>query len=336
MKVGTILVNLIGGPPTPTYPFGRWISDLEKLLTAQERAGFTYVGFTHAYQSTGMHGMQPMVLMSRVAAFSGGLRLGTDILQLPVYNAMDAAYNIATLDHITHGRLDVGIGIGYNPYEIGPAGVDRKDRVPRFEESVEVMRKFWTGDPVHYEGRFITVAGTRLQLLPIQKPHPPLWGAAYSNKAAARAGRLLDGVIIGPFQRFEDMGVQLDAFRDEWSRHHSEEPTRVAAWRTTMVGKDPKEAMETIRASRRLTFGRNIQGGMQEDSTANLTLDIDQGDGTDWAILGNYQDCLEGARRCRDEFGITHLNLNFYNLPEDIDARCDYIEGFGDEVIRKL
>ena len=336
MKVGTILVNLIGGPPTPTYPFGRWVSDVEQLLAAQERAGFGYLGFTHAYQQTGMHGFQPMVAMSRLVPISGKMRLSTEILQLPIYSAMDAAYNISSLDHITEGRLDVGIGIGYNPYEVGPAGVSRKDRVPKFEESVKVMKMFWTGEPVHHKGRYFTVEGTQLQLLPIQKPHPPLWGAAYSTKAAARAGRMLDGIISGPFQRFEDMEVQLDAFREAWFKVRSDEPSRVGAWKTTIVGKDPRDALDTLVASQRLNFSRNIQGGMQEDSTAQLRLDLTKGDQTDWAILGNHQDGLEGLVRCRDEYKLTHASINFYNLPDDISARCEFLEGFGEEVIRKL
>ena len=336
MKVGTVLVNLMMAPPGPEYLFGRWISDIERLLAAQERAGFSYLAFTHAYQQTALHGFQPMVLLARLAPISGKMRLSTEILQLPVYSAMDAAYNISSLDNITEGRLEAGIGIGYNPYEIGPAGVSRKDRVPKFEEMVEVMKMFWAGEPVHYDGRYCKVEGTRLQLMPVQKPHPPLWGAAYSTKAAARAGRMLDGIIGGPFQRFEDMAVQLDAFREAWHQVRSDEPTRVGAWRTTIVGKDPKSALETLVASRRLTFSRNIQGGMQEDSTAQLRLDLTVGDQTDWAILGSHEDCLEGLLRCRDEYKLTHVSLNFYNLPDDVSARCEAVEEFGEKVVRQL
>ena len=335
MKIGATLVSTIVGPPTPDYPFARWISDVEKLVTIQEAGGFNYLAFTHAYHQTGLHGFQPLMLMARLATMTG-MRLSTEILQLPVYSAMDAAYNISSLDHITEGRIEVGLGIGYNPREIGPAGVGNADRVPKFEENVEVMRRFWTGEPVHYQGRYCTIEGTRLELLPVQKPHPPLWGAAYSNAAAARAGRMLDGVIAGPFQRFDDMGIQLDAFRGAWSQFHSEEPTRVGAWRTIIAGKDPKDAVESLIASGRQTFARNIQGGMQEKTTATLRMNIRERDQSDWAVLGNYEDCLESLARCRDEYGLTHVTCHFKNIPDDIDARCEYMQGFGEEVVRKL
>ena len=336
MKIGATFGQLILAPPSPDHPFARWISDVERILDVLQRAGFSYCSFAHYYQGTQSYRMQPLVVISRLAPIAGDLRLSTEILQLPVFNAMDLAYNLATVDHITEGRLDVGIGIGYNPYEIGPAGVSRKDRVPKFEESVEVMRKFWTGEPVYHQGRFFNVDGTQLQLLPVQRPHLPLWGASYSHGAAARAGRMLEGIIGGPYQTFEDLGDQLDTFRSEWQKVHSEEPTRVGAWRTIAPGKDPKDALESLIASRTLTFRRGNQGRMQERTTANLRMDLTQGDQTDWAILGNYEDCLEGMRRCRDELKLTHLSCNFWNIPQDISARCEYLEGFGEEVIRKL
>ena len=336
MKIGATFGQLILEPPTPDHPFALWISDVERLLTVLQRAGFSYTAFSHYYQGNLGYKMQPLVVMTRVAPMAGDLRLSTEILQLPVFNAMDLAYNLATVDHITEGRLDVGIGIGYNPYEIGPAGVSRKDRVPKFEESVELMRKFWTGEPVYHQGKYFNVEGTQLHLLPVQRPHPPLWGAAYSHGAAARAGRTLEGIIGGPFQNFEDLGYQLDTFRSEWQKVHTEEPTRVGAWRTIAPGTDPKNALESLIASRTLTFSRNLQGDMQESTTATMRLDLTEGDQTDWAILGNYEDCLEGMRRCRDELKLTHVSCNFWNMPQDISARCEYLQGFGEEVISKL
>ncbi len=59
-------------------------------------------------------------------------------------------------------------------------------------------------------------------------------------------------------------------------------------------------------------------------------------DAMEWAILGNYHDCREGLARCRDAIGLTHVTCQFYNLPEDLSARLEYLEGFGEEVIQKL
>ena len=229
MHLGAVFMALMGGPPGPHRDFGHWISDAEKLLVRLEDAGFSYVAFTHSYQSSGGGGIQPMVMISRLAPISGKLRLATQVLLLPLMNAMDVAYNVATLDHITHGRLDFGIGLGYHPKELEPAGIRRSDRVPKFEEAVDLMKKFWKGGPVHHQGTYFSVSGTQLALAPVQTPHPPLWGSAQSHGAAARAGRLLDGIVVAPQTTFKDLQELLDTFRAEWGRNHQEDPDLVGA-----------------------------------------------------------------------------------------------------------
>ena len=112
---------LHGGPPGYRREFGQWIKEAEVLLERLSRAGFTFVAFTHSYQSAGSGGIQPLVLVSRLAPISGDLRLATQVVLLPLMNGMDAAYNAVTLDHITEGRLDLGIGLGYHPWSWNPS-----------------------------------------------------------------------------------------------------------------------------------------------------------------------------------------------------------------------
>ena len=336
MDIGSVFIALMGGPPGPSHPFKQWVSDAERFMKAQERAGFSFAAFTHAYQGGSSGGMPPPLIMSRLAPISGKQRLATQVLLLPLMNAMDAAYSISTVDHITEGRLDVGIGLGYHPKELEPAGISRSDRVPKFEESVELMRKFWSGEPVYHKGRYYSVSGTQLDLLPVQKPHPPLWGSAHSTGAAARAGRTLDGIVVGPQVGFNGLGNLLDTFRGEWYKVHSEEPTMVGAWRSIIVGNDLKDDFKKGSANERLRLSRYHEGGMQERTTVDIVLDLREEDAADWAILGNYDDCLEGLKRCRDELKLTHVTCQFYNLPEDLSARLEWLEGFGEQVCQRL
>ena len=336
MKLGTVFMSLMGGPPSPARPFARWIAQAEKALAAQESAGFSFAAFTHAYQSSLAGGMQPLVLMSRLSAISGQQRLAAQVLLLPLLNAMDVAYNVATLDHIAEGRLDLGIGIGYHPEELLPSGITRADRVPKFEEAVELLGKFWSGEPVYHQGRYFQVSGTQLGLVPVQRPRPPLWGSCHSHGAAARAGRLLDGVVIGPQVRFNDRQALLATFRNEWQKHHAGPPTMVGSWQPMIVGQDPREALDKAVASGRLQFRRYREGDMQEKTMVNLPLELDEKEVADWAILGSYEDCLEGLRRCRDSLGLTHVTCQFYNLPQDPMALLEWLQGFGEEVTRKL
>lgn len=332
MDFGAVFSPLPGPPVGATRPFSDWMRAAENVCTTLARAGFRFVVFTHSYQ---YGGMQPLVTMARLAPAAAPLRMATQVLLLPLLNAADVAYNVVTLDHICTGRLDLGIGIAYHLKELELAGITRQDRVPKFEEALEVMKKFWTGEEVHHEGRYFTIHGTRMGLTPYQQPHPPLWIAAHSHGAAARAGRLGDGLIVGPQVSHNDLEALVQTFRHTWHRGHGEPSTRVGAWRAILIGADPKDALERGLKSGLLTFGRYHEGVMQEKGTVHLRLALGE-DASEWAILGNYQDCRETLERCRDEIGLTHVTCQFHNLPDDLSVRLEYLEGFGAEVIQKL
>ncbi len=194
---------------------------------------------------------------------------------------------------------------------------------------------FWSGEEVHHEGRYVSIHGTQMDLTPYQQPHPPIWIAAHSHGAATRAGRLGDGLIIGPQIDHQSAGALVETFRQEWHQSHSEAPTRMGAWRAILIGADPHDALERGAQSGLLTFRRYHEGGMQEQSTVGLRLTLGD-DATEWAILGNYQECRESLARCRDAMGLTHVTCQVYNVPEELSARLEYLEGFGEEVIQKL
>lgn len=332
MDFGVVFAPLPGPPVGPSRPFSDWMRAAETVLTTVAQSGFRFIAFTHSYQ---YGGMQPLVTMARLAPAAGTLRMATQVLLLPLLNAADVAYNVVTLDHICQGRLDLGIGIAYHLRELELAGITRGDRVPKFEEALEVMKQFWTGEEVDHQGRYFTMQGTRMGLTPYQKPHPPIWIAAHSHGAAARAGRLGEGIVVGPQVDHHDVKALVQTFRQEWQQGHQEPPTRLGAWRPILIGTDPRDAFERGLKSGLLTFRRYHEGAMQEQGTVRLRLTLGE-DAPEWAILGHYQDCRAGLARCRDEMGLTHVTCQFHNLPDDLSARLEYLQGFGEEVIQKL
>jgi alkanesulfonate monooxygenase SsuD/methylene tetrahydromethanopterin reductase-like flavin-dependent oxidoreductase (luciferase family) len=337
MELGALFstsVSTLAGPRVgPGHPFAQWIGEAGKTLDAIERAGFRYFAVTHAYQNSWTH---PFVLLSRLAPVSGRLRMSTEILQLPLLHAADLAYALAALDAVSGGRLDVGVGIGYHATELQAMGVTRADRAPKFEEAVHLMRKLWTGAPVRHQGTYFTVDGLQLALVPVQQPHPPLWGSSQSVAATERAARMLDGIIIAPQVTFGDLRALLDVFRTEWAKYHPEPPRRIGAWRTLIAGADRQDAIRRAIASGEMTFRRYRDGAMQEKSMVNIRLELTEEDAADWAIVGNYDDLLEGLRRCRDECGLTRVTCQFYNLPDEPARRREWLQGFGEQVIARL
>src|ERR1700676_3162958 len=137
-------------------------------------------------------GYSPAILpiASAIGAITNRIRIGTYLVLLPLNNAVRVAEDAATIDIISNGRFDLGVGQGYAPSEFAAYGVDRKTRAGRLEEGIEVIRGAWTKDDFSFDGRHYKVKNVRLMPRPVQAPHPPLWIGAGAPKAIERAGRM--------------------------------------------------------------------------------------------------------------------------------------------------
>jgi len=102
------------------------------------------------------------------------------------------AEEIATLDIVTEGRLEFGLGLGYRAEEFDYIGIPYKERAPRLDETIELLMQLWTEPEVTHKGRFFELDHVRPHIQPLQKPYPPLWVGGHSDRGARRAGRYGD------------------------------------------------------------------------------------------------------------------------------------------------
>ena len=131
--------------------------------------------------------------LTRVAALTTRLRLGTGILVLPHHNPVLLAKALATLDVLSGGRLIAGFGGGYAEAEFRAIGVDFHRRGAITDDSLRAIRALWTQEEPAHEGRFARFAGIRFEPKPIQRPHPPIVVGGQAPAALARAAREGDG-----------------------------------------------------------------------------------------------------------------------------------------------
>ncbi|MGH7414720.1 MAG: LLM class flavin-dependent oxidoreductase, partial [Candidatus Rokuibacteriota bacterium] len=171
----------------------RIIDEAIQDVAAASRLGFAWDSIGQHFVSHPTVWPQPFPMLARLAPETGRMRLKTSVLLLPMTNAVEVAENVATLDHICHGRLDVGVAIGYRDKELEMVGLRRKDRVPKLEESLGLMKRLWAGEEVTFEGTYTSVTQGRMGFTPFQTPHPPLEMGAQSQGATRRAARLTDG-----------------------------------------------------------------------------------------------------------------------------------------------
>lgn len=139
--------------------------------------------------------LDPVVTLASAAAVTERVRLGTAIVNMPFQPPVVLAGQLATLDVLSAGRVDAGLGLGWVPEEFEAAGVPFERRGARAEEYLACLRALWGPDPVEFAGKFYRVPRSSVLPKPVQRPHPPLLLGGGAPAALARIGRLADGWI---------------------------------------------------------------------------------------------------------------------------------------------
>ena len=139
--------------------------------------------------------LDPMVALGYVAARTSRIRLGVAIINLPFVSPAYLAKQATTVDVLSGGRLDLGLGIGWMPEEFAATGASMPRRGARAEEYLAVLRTLWADEVSSHSGDFYTVPAGRQDPRPVQKPGPPVLLGGMSPPAMERAGRIADGWI---------------------------------------------------------------------------------------------------------------------------------------------
>src|SRR6266700_5458646 len=131
--------------------------------------------------------MDPLVSLAFVAAVTSRIRLGTSVLIVPYYTPVMLAKQLATLDIVSGGRLDVGLGLGWSKDEFDAVGVPHEGRGKRADEFLRCLKAIWTEDPVEFSGEFYRVPRSRVEPKPVQRPYPPITIGGYGPSVIQRA-----------------------------------------------------------------------------------------------------------------------------------------------------
>ena len=316
------------------------IDEAIDVVRAAATMGFAWVSIGHHWASHPTVWPQPLPMLARLAPETDALRLKTSMLLLPLLNPVDVAENVATLDHITHGRLDLGVALGYREKELAAAGLTRKDRVPKLEESLDVMKRLWRGHAVTFEGAYTRLSDARLGFRPYQVPHPPLEMGAQSVGATRRAARLVDAVFFGPQVAWTDVARLVGVYREARAAERSGDAAaegsgpagRTIASRSLIVGASKEAAHAAARAYLERTFAMYRGWAMQETTMVPLQLGF-EASLDDWTINGTPAQCLETVAAAHAR-GLDGLGLTIYSLPQGVEARIDYLRMIAEEIVR--
>lgn len=182
-----------------------------------------------------------LITLAGAAAATTRIRLMTSITLIPLYPAAVLAKQIATLDRLSGGRFNLGVGVGGEyPKEFEACGVPVNQRGPRTDESLDVMIRLWTEDNVTYDGRFNKLSGVTLIPKPIQKP-PPIWVSGRSDGAMKRTARFAQGWI--PYMYTPEM-LQKSVDKITGYSEGRDSPVNPGIYLFFAVHEDPKRALK--------------------------------------------------------------------------------------------
>jgi probable F420-dependent oxidoreductase len=161
---------------------------------------------------------QPVMLdvvacMGAIAARTSRVRLASSVHIAPYRHPLSSAHQFATVDVLSHGRLIVGVGSGWDPEEFAAVGASFEHRGAVAEECVEIYKKAWTQPWLEHHGRFFTIENVSMEPKPVQRPHPPIVFGAVTPAGARRAARIADGLYPMFLDSYADPG-RFDHLRE--------------------------------------------------------------------------------------------------------------------------
>jgi probable F420-dependent oxidoreductase len=157
--------------------------------------------------------LDPMVALGYVAATTSRIRLGVAVINLPFVSPVVLAKQATTVDVLSGGRFDLGLGIGWMPEEFAAAGASTPRRGARTEEYLAVLRTLWADEVSSFDGEFYTIPAGRQVPRPVQQPGPPVLLGGMSRPAIERAGRIADGWITSSRADLSKIGEAVAAIR---------------------------------------------------------------------------------------------------------------------------
>ena len=223
--------------------------DVVRLAQLAEDLGLDYFGFGEHHAGRFVASSPPVVL-SAIAAHTSRIRLITTVTLLSTLDPVRVAEDYATLDHLSHGRLELVVGKGNSPAPYTVFGYDRAHQWELQAEHYELLRRLWREEDVTFSGRFRTIAEPFTSVpRPLQAP-PPIWhGVATSRYSPDLAAKHGDPIFVAnAIQPMENYGALVDHYRERWE-FHGRDPAlaRVGSGGGLYVGKTSQQAREELR-----------------------------------------------------------------------------------------
>ena len=264
------------------------------------------LGFGSAWAQEQVLGAGPQLsaleTMTYAAACTQRLRLGCAVFVSTLHNPVHLANSLATLDQLSRGRLEVGVGTGGKTRPFAAFGVDPQRYVARFTEGIALMKALWTEPRVTFDGEFWQLQDAAMEPKPFQKPHPPLWFGGSSATALRRAVRLGDGFFGAGSTTTAAFASQVEIVTDALSAAGRPAAGFPIAKRIYIgIDPDPDQARARVNAGLAQIYGRRVPAIAEA------------------AVAGTVSECVAAAQEVADAGAELILFTPLYDVPEHME-----------------
>jgi alkanesulfonate monooxygenase SsuD/methylene tetrahydromethanopterin reductase-like flavin-dependent oxidoreductase (luciferase family) len=313
-------------------------AELVEQARLADRLGYASVTKGMHYSAAPWRDLQQFPFLARIMAEAPHLRLNFGLVLLSLHKPLDIAEQIATVDVMSGGRVIFGVALGYRDVEYLAFGTTQKERVKRFEENLEAIKRLWAEDAVDMVGSHFTLAGASVGTKPVQKPHPPIWVGANADPAIRRAARLGDCWYVNPHNRIDTIVRQVEIYKRALDEYGKPFPREFPARREVFVARSRDEAIRVCAPYLGAKYAAYQQWGQNQAMPAgdnDLGVEFDELL-RDRFLLGSPDEVAEAILKLHRATGINHLimSVQWSGMPQSL--ALDQLHGLAEEVFPRV
>lgn len=313
--------------PDPAKSFRDRYDEVYRLVEYANGGGYECVWFTEHHFTDYGYSPNPLMMMAEAARRAPDIRLGAAVVVLPLWHPVRLAEDIAFLDQVSGGRVDIGIGRGYQPCEFAVFGADLAENRGMFAESLKILKKAWTEDDWEFDGKHWKIPRTTVFPRPVQDPIP-FWMAATTPPSIRGAVEMGYHLCTGTGALLDEL-EQRNAFIDACFDELGKDPNGIerSVNKFILCTTDPDEVQLAIDESKwQIRVSRDLTSGTAPKAGRNTAPPF-QGEPNDeiWKkrlIVGTPEECLD-IIKAHAEVGISYINalFDFGGVPHEIAQR---------------
>lgn len=301
------------GEPNPGSTDDESLEELLDEIKGADLGGFTGCFFAEHHNDRHQSlTSRPNILIAAAAVQTSRLRLGTMVTVLGLHQPFIIAEEIATLDALSKGRIEYGIGAG--GFGWSQVGIDRASAKDRLEEGVLLIQRLFTeaqNSEISYQGRYWSGTAARVVPTCVQKPHPPLWITGHGEDTIRRSARLKASFCTG-FVSSQTASARRDLYRRAWSEYHPDDPPgRTGHMILVAVGDSRRDVRERALPAMRTKLFEFAKATLGKRGDPTFTFEQalrDRYGAGSWNDLidagiivhGTVEDCIEQLQQIRE------------------------------------